>query len=124
MSSTIQTRSQGADAVASGTHGSVAPIPPATRPRGRPKAVIRKPPQPRQPALEPLAVRPAEAARLLGAGRTTMIELMNSGEVESVRVRGMRLVLVESLKQLLARAPRAAGPAKYRPPRKEAADPE
>jgi hypothetical protein len=55
----------------------------------------------------------------LGIGRSTLVELMNAGEVESRRVRGTRLVLYASLQELLARAPSEAGPAKYRPSRRK-----
>jgi excisionase family DNA binding protein len=47
---------------------------------------------------EAVWVRPKEGARMLGCGLTKFYELLNSGKIESIRVDGMRLVRVASIK--------------------------
>lgn len=48
----------------------------------------------------PMWVRPKEAARLAGLGVTRLYELLNSGEIESRKLGGARLVRVASLENL------------------------
>jgi excisionase family DNA binding protein len=73
--------------------------------RGRPPgAKNRRPPgspASRSPELEPLAVRVAEAAALVGCGVSKMKQLIADGTVESVKIGTMRLVRVSSLRRLL-----------------------
>jgi hypothetical protein len=49
---------------------------------------------------DPIWVRPKKAAKIGGFGLTRCYELMNSGKLKSVRVDGMRLVSVESIRSL------------------------
>ncbi len=55
----------------------------------------------RPPGLEPLAVRVAEAAALVGCGISKMKAMIADGTVESVKVGTMRLVKVSSLRRLV-----------------------
>jgi excisionase family DNA binding protein len=77
---------------------------PAKR-RGRPPGAKnrRSPGSPaaQAPALEPIAVRVAEAAALVGCGVSKMKQLIAAGAVESVKIGTMRLVKVSSLKRLV-----------------------
>ena len=52
------------------------------------------------PAL-PLAMAPADAARMAGVGRTKLYEAISEGELESVKIGKRRLVTVEALKAWL-----------------------
>lgn len=45
-----------------------------------------------------LFIRPAEAARRLGIGRTTLFALLRTGEIDSVTLGAARLVPVEALR--------------------------
>ncbi len=49
-------------------------------------------------SIEPLFVGVHEAQRVLGLGRSTVYELMSTGELESVHVRGRRLIPVDELR--------------------------
>lgn len=49
--------------------------------------------------LEPLLVRVEEAARLLSLGRSTIYELMDSGELPSVRCGTARRIPVAALRK-------------------------
>jgi excisionase family DNA binding protein len=53
--------------------------------------------------LPVLLVRPEDAARVLGLGRTKVYELMRSGALRSVRVGGLRRVPVAALDEFVAR---------------------
>ena len=53
--------------------------------------------------LPVLLVRPEDAARVLGIGRTKVYELIRSGELRSVRVGGLRRVPVAALDEFVAR---------------------
>ena len=53
--------------------------------------------------LPVLLVRPEDAARVLGIGRTKVYELMRSGSLRSVRVGGLRRVPVGALVEFVAR---------------------
>jgi excisionase family DNA binding protein len=76
-----------------------------SRRRGRPPGSRNKPPLEthvvRSSGLEPITVRVAEAASLLGCGISKMKRLIADGAVESVKVGTMRLVKVSSLRRLV-----------------------
>lgn len=50
-----------------------------------------------------LLLTPTEAAELLGVGRTTIYELMNSGDIESVRIGRARRIPSAALLDFVAR---------------------
>jgi excisionase family DNA binding protein len=50
---------------------------------------------------EPLAVSPAEAARLAGIGRTSIYAALGSGALRSLKVGKRRLIEVEALRTWL-----------------------
>ena len=52
--------------------------------------------------MERKAVRPTEAARLLGVSRETVYVLMRSGQLRSVRLGRARLIPVAALDELLS----------------------
>ena len=54
-----------------------------------------------RPCSSPLALGVEEAARLLGVGRSTMLLLLNTAKVRSVRVGGRRLVPTKALESFL-----------------------
>jgi excisionase family DNA binding protein len=56
-----------------------------------------------QNELPVLLVRPEDAARVLGVGRTKVYELIRSGVLRSVRVGGLRRVPVAALNEFVAR---------------------
>jgi hypothetical protein len=58
-------------------------------------------------AMEPLAVRPSEAARLIGSGRSVVYRLMASGELLAVKRGAATLVLMVSIREHLAGLPPA-----------------
>jgi excisionase family DNA binding protein len=51
-----------------------------------------------------LAYRPEEVAQLLGLGRTTVFELLRSGELESVKAGRARLVPADAIDRYLSKA--------------------
>jgi excisionase family DNA binding protein len=53
--------------------------------------------------LPVLLVRPEDAARVLGVGRTKVYELIRSGALRSVRVGGLRRIPVTALKEFVTR---------------------
>ena len=53
--------------------------------------------------LPVLLLRPEDAARALGVGRTKVYELMRSGALRSVRVGGLRRIPVAALKEFVTR---------------------
>ena len=53
---------------------------------------------------EPLTVRIKEACRMTGIGRSKFYELIAAGEIEVVRIGGMTLVPLESLRSLIDRS--------------------
>ena len=53
--------------------------------------------------LPVLLLRPEDAARALGVGRTKVYELMRSGALRSVRVGGLRRVPVAALNEFVTR---------------------
>jgi excisionase family DNA binding protein len=56
---------------------------------------------PSNPPLEPIAVSPADAARLASVGRTTIYEAIGTGELSSLKVGKRRLITVEALRSWL-----------------------
>jgi excisionase family DNA binding protein len=52
---------------------------------------------------EPLLVKPAEAGRLLGCGRTRIYELINAGEIDSFSDGRSRKITVASIRAYVAR---------------------
>lgn len=54
------------------------------------------------PALKPLAVPPAEAARLLGIGRTRLYEELVSGAIPSFLLGRRRLIRLAALEAWMA----------------------
>ncbi|MFC0864628.1 helix-turn-helix domain-containing protein [Sphaerimonospora cavernae] len=53
--------------------------------------------------LSPLLVRPEEAAKLLGIGRTKVYALMRCGALRSVRIDGLRRIPATALAEFVAR---------------------
>lgn len=51
----------------------------------------------------PLAVAPAEAARMLGLGKTRFYELLAAKEIASIKLGTRRLVRISDLESWLAR---------------------
>lgn len=52
---------------------------------------------------EPISVRISTAVKLTGIGRSTLYELIASGEIETVKIGRSTFVLFASLKRLLKR---------------------
>ena len=50
---------------------------------------------------EPLCVRISAAVKLTGIGRSTLYELINAGEIETVKVGRSTFILFRSLKKLI-----------------------
>ena len=60
--------------------------------------------QPEQSAPQlRLAVAPAEAARMLGLGRTKLYELMAANEITSIKIGTRRLIRVSAIEAFLDR---------------------
>src|SRR5947207_472560 len=57
----------------------------------------------RNPMVEKLLLRPAEAAEAIGVGRSKAYELIASGELPSVRIGGSVRVPVEKLREWIDR---------------------
>ena len=58
--------------------------------------------------IEPLLVGIPVAGEMLGVGRSTTYKLMDAEDLKSVKIRGRRLIIVDSIKQLAARLAAAA----------------
>lgn len=54
--------------------------------------------------VEKILLTPAEAARCLGVGRTTIFALVKDGTLPSIRVRGARRIAVSALHAFVAAA--------------------
>jgi len=54
------------------------------------------------PQIEPLAATISEACRLSGLGRSSIYVLLNTGRLKSVRFGKRRLVVLASLRELIA----------------------
>lgn len=52
-------------------------------------------------ALQPLAVAPGEAARLMGIGRTLVYEEIASARLRSAKIGKRRLITIEAIKDWL-----------------------
>jgi len=66
----------------------------------------RKPRKPREPKA-PIGCSPREAEEETGLSHGTIFTLIADGTLKSVKVRGRRIILIESLRQLLT--PKEAG---------------
>jgi excisionase family DNA binding protein len=53
-------------------------------------------------AMEPIAVPPAVAMRMLAIGETTLFKLLKDGSLESVKIGKARRISVASIKRLAA----------------------
>ncbi|WP_404333822.1 helix-turn-helix domain-containing protein [Sphingomonas sp. MMS12-HWE2-04] len=78
------------------------------RPKGRPAVTPPEPARlqsfaPLDPVLPPLCVRIPAAAKMLGIGRTKLYQLINGGEIETVKLDGAVLIPVRSLESFVAR---------------------
>ena len=51
----------------------------------------------------PLSVRVAEASRMIGIGRTKIYELIQAGDLETVKIGRATLVTMRSLRRLIER---------------------
>ena len=51
-------------------------------------------------SAEPICVRVATAVKLTGIGRSTLYELINAGEIETVKVGRSTFIRFQSLKRL------------------------
>ena len=56
-----------------------------------------------QPPVEPICVRVNDAARMIGVGRTTLYELISSGELETVKIGNATRSTTASLHNLVER---------------------
>jgi excisionase family DNA binding protein len=52
---------------------------------------------------EPLLLNPTEAARALGIGRSKLYKLLQSGDLQSVRIGACRRIPADALSDLVAR---------------------
>ena len=52
----------------------------------------------RKPALEQLMYRPAEAAHVLGIGRTRVFALIKSGRLQSIKLGSARFITADALR--------------------------
>ena len=55
--------------------------------------------------LDPLLVKPLEAARLIGESRSTIYRLIHTGQINAVKRGATTLVVVESLRRYVAALP-------------------
>lgn len=51
--------------------------------------------------VEPLSVRVATAVKLTGIGRSTLYELINAGEIETIKIGRSTFIPYRSLKKLI-----------------------
>lgn len=56
-----------------------------------------------RPVVEPLTVRIPIAIRMIGIGRSKLYELIQAGEIDTVKVGRCTLITVESLKRFVER---------------------
>jgi len=52
-------------------------------------------------ALQPIAVSPNEAARLIGIGRTALFAALKSGALRSAKIGKRRLITIQALREWL-----------------------
>jgi excisionase family DNA binding protein len=57
-----------------------------------------------KPAIEPLLLSVKDCAALLGLGRSTVWEMVRSGELQSIRIRDRRLIKRADLELFLNKA--------------------
>jgi excisionase family DNA binding protein len=57
-----------------------------------------------EPPVEPISVRIREACRLTGIGRSKLYELIESGDLNIVKIGRITLVPISSLRALIERA--------------------
>lgn len=67
------------------------------------------------PPTEPISVRVPDASRMTGLGRSTIYELIASGDIEAAKVGRATVIMVDSIRKFLAGNRKAA-----RPPRAKA----
>lgn len=60
------------------------------------------------PVVEPLTVRIPTAIRMIGIGRSKLYELIQAGEIDTVKVGRCTLITVESLKRFVKRSHEAS----------------
>jgi hypothetical protein len=75
---------------------------PTGRPRGRPPGIKNLHHPAAHPSVEPAGMRMDDAARFVGVSPSMMKKLVAKGTVRSVTIGNARIVLVDSLRQLLA----------------------
>lgn len=63
----------------------------------------KKTQEPSVPRAERLAVSVHEACQIIGIGRTRLYQLINDGELASVRLGSRRLVKIEALREFIGR---------------------
>lgn len=71
--------------------------------RGLPRDTQNKPQPISDSPPEPLTVRIPAAVRMTGIGRSKLYELIQSGDIEIVKIGTSTLIPVESLRQLINR---------------------
>lgn len=62
--------------------------------------------------IEPISVRVPDASRMTGLGRSTIYELIASGDIEAAKVGRATVIMVESIRNFLVanrKAPRSPG---------------
>jgi excisionase family DNA binding protein len=57
-------------------------------------------------AIERLAVKPLEAAMMLGQSRSAVYRLINTGQLHAVKAGGSTLVLTKSIREYVENLPR------------------
>jgi excisionase family DNA binding protein len=72
---------------------------PGEQPRGQANMSAQEAPP--NASVGPIAVSPAEAARLAGVGRTTIYAAISSGELSSLKLGKRRLIVVTALRAWL-----------------------
>jgi excisionase family DNA binding protein len=53
--------------------------------------------------MAPITVRIPQAAQMLGVGRTTIYTLINSGEIEIIKIGSATVIVVDSLRAYVTR---------------------
>lgn len=71
--------------------------------RGLPRDTSSEPQSTSASQPEPLTVRIPAAIRMTGIGRSKLYELIQSGDIEIVKIGSSTLIPVESLRQLINR---------------------
>jgi excisionase family DNA binding protein len=56
----------------------------------------------RKPEMEQLMYRPAEAAQVLGMGRTAIFALIKSGRLRSIKLGGARFISADALRTFVS----------------------